>query len=367
MAEKADERFMQRALALAGRGNGKTSPNPMVGAVLVKGGRIIAEGFHSGAGRDHAEIVVLKKAGARARGATLYVNLEPCCHTGRTGPCTEAIIEAGVKRVVFAVKDPDRRVNGRGAARLRWAGVKVTSGVLRSQAALLNEKYLACQVNQRPFVILKMAQTLDGRIATAAGDSKWISEPASLKLAHQLRAEVDGVVVGMGTLRADNPSLTVRLVRGDDPYRIVLSGSLKFPRDCRLLKDNRDGRTIIASTASAIDRFLRRRRYGNMMYWEVAPGRNGFLDPVDFLKKAKGFGLQSLLIEGGGRVATSFLKAGLVDKYVAIIAPKLLGAGIDAVGDLDIRRLSKAVRMTRTTLGASGADIVLTGYPRKVD
>jgi diaminohydroxyphosphoribosylaminopyrimidine deaminase/5-amino-6-(5-phosphoribosylamino)uracil reductase len=356
---------MDRALSLALRGAGKTSPNPMVGAVVVKDGDIVGEGFHAGVGKDHAEVVALKRAGEAAAGATLYVTLEPCCHTGRTGPCTEAIIQAGIKRVVYPIKDPDPRVNGRGGARLRRAGISVRCGVLRDRGRLANEKYLGHLANGRPYVTLKTAQTLDGRIATARGDSQWLSGPDSLKFAHRLRAENDAVMVGMGTVRADNPSLTVRLVRGKSPYRVVLSRSLNFPRECRLLKSNQDQRTIIASIGQATRKFARRRHADELIFWELKSGSDGMIDLKDFLGRAEEFGLRSILVEGGGRLATSLLREGLVDKYVAIITPKVIGEGISSVGDLRIRKLSRAIGFDRSSFTASGADIIFSGYPRR--
>jgi diaminohydroxyphosphoribosylaminopyrimidine deaminase/5-amino-6-(5-phosphoribosylamino)uracil reductase len=337
----------------------------MVGAVVVKGRRIVGEGYHRYAGADHAERVALKQAGAKASAATLYVNLEPCCHTGRTGPCTEAIIKAGIRKVVFSVKDPDRRVNGKGAAALRRAGVTVANGLLQAEAQRLNEVYIGYHRNQRPFVILKTAQTVDGRIATATGDSKWISSLPSRKLAHRLRAEVDAVVVGMGTVRKDDPALTVRLVQGKDPYRIIVSRSLRFPRRCRLLDENTDTRTIIATTAGSVRRFSRPRRAksGGLIFWTVRKRRDGLLDLHDFLDKANDFGLRSLLVEGGSRLATSFLSEGLVDKYVAFVAPKIVGEGIVAVGQLQVRTLPEAVSLRRFSVEQSGPDFVFTGYP----
>jgi len=365
MADARDLTYMQRALELAARGRFTTAPNPMVGAVIVKNGRIIGEGYHRRAGSDHAEIVAMKHAKAPVKGSTVYVTLEPCCHTGRTGPCTDALIAAGVKRVVYAAQDPDNRVGGKGARKLRRAGIEVKSGVLRDESIRLNEIYFGYHQLGRPYIILKSAQTLDGRIAAASGDSKWISGPESLKMAHELRAQVDGVLVGMATVKADNPSLTVRHVKGSNPYRIVLSRSLTFPRQCRLLSDNDDYRTIIASEADAVARFSRTKRGGGLIYWTVKNGRNGALDVRDLVDQASRFGLQSLLVEGGSRVATAFLKAGLVDKYVAVIAPMVLGKGIDSIGDLGAKKIENAIVFERAELVRSGRDVIIVGYPKR--
>lgn len=340
MAVSADSRFMARALELAAKARGKTAPNPMVGAVLVKGGQVIGEGYHRRAGDDHAEIVALKASGGGARNSTLYVTLEPCCHVGRTGPCADRIIAAGVKRVVVAMQDPDPRVRGRGARTLRAAGIDVTMGVLREQARQLNEEFVKFHTVGQPFVTLKIAQSLDGRVATRTGDSQWITSAEARAYGHRLRAESDGVVVGMGTVRADNPTLTVRLVKGRNPFRIVVASHLRFPLRCKLVSANDDHRTIIASSEEEIQRYSRRSRNHNLTYWSVLQTRDGLIDLTDLLSQASAFGLRSLLVEGGAKLATSFLKAGLVDKIVVMTAPKIIGDGIDAVGDLQVRKLA---------------------------
>jgi diaminohydroxyphosphoribosylaminopyrimidine deaminase/5-amino-6-(5-phosphoribosylamino)uracil reductase len=360
-----DQEYMHRALTLAEQGRWLTSPNPMVGAVIVKNSRVVGEGYHRGPGLDHAEVAALGKAGHRARGATLFVNLEPCCHVGRTGPCTEAIVKAGITMVVAAVKDPNPLVNGKGVGLLRREGVAVEVGLLKREAVLLNDKHFGYYRNGRPYVILKTAQTLDGRIATITGDSKWISSAASLRLAHGLRAEVDAVVVGMGTVREDNPALTVRHVKGANPYRIVLSRSLDFPAKCRLLDDNGDYKSIVATTAPASARFASTKRGRRVILWDLGLNRAGAIDLSDFLRKADEFGLRSLLVEGGSTLATAFLRAGLVDKLVQVIAPVVMGQGIPSVGDLGIKRLSAAIRFDQSHFRASDGDTVFVGYPRR--
>ena len=364
MASEADKKYMHKALELARKGRFKTAPNPLVGSVIVRNGRIIGEGWHRKAGSDHAEIAAMKNAGSSVKGATVYVTLEPCCHTGRTGPCTDALIDAGVRRVVFAATDPDPRVKGKGARRLRNAGIEVSSGVLRRESERLNEIFFAYHRLGRPFIILKTAQTIDGRIASTTGDSKWISSKASRRMAHELRAEVDGVVVGGQTVRRDNPSLTVRHVNGSNPYRIVLTGSLRFPKECTLLDENTDYRTIVAGNGDLVSRFSRSKRGKGVIMWSLEMGNDGFLDVRDLVKQAHQFGLRSLLIEGGNRVATSFLKAGLVDKYIAFIAPKVLGEGVNAVGDLRIRAISRAITFNRSEMVPNGDDMIFVGYPK---
>lgn len=355
---------MQRALELAANGRGMTYPNPMVGALLVKSGRIVGEGYHRKVGGDHAEIAALKAAGFRAKGATLYVTLEPCCHTGRTGPCTEALIRAGIKDVVIASFDPDPRVNGQGAKILRKHGIKVRSGILRAESIGLNEAYFHYHRTGTPFVILKMAQSLDGRIATSTGDSKWISGKPARVYAHRLRSEAGAIVVGGETARTDDPALTVRLVKGQSPYRIVLSQSLKLPTTLQLLSRNNDRKTILASSEESIRRFMSQSAHPDLIYWSIDQTGNGMLDLSDFLRKAGSFGLRSLLVEGGSRLATAFLNHGLVDKYVAIIAPKIIGRGIETIGDLGINQVDQAIQFDRSRIETCGEDLIFEGYPK---
>lgn len=363
MVEKTEEKFMQLALRLAENGRGLTRPNPLVGAVIVKNGRVVGRGYHRRAGGPHAEVIALKEAGKAARGSSLFVNLEPCCHTGRTGPCTDRIIEAGVKRVIFSTRDPDPRVSGKGARSLRRAGIEVESGLMKKQARLTNDLFFGCHEKKRPYLILKTAQTLDGRIAASNGDSRWITSLAARKFAHRLRAEVDAVAVGMGTVIKDNPRLTVRHVKGSNPYRIVLTTSMRFPTKCHLIDDNSDFKTIVAGLPQKLERFAKSKRGGGIIGWKVAGSDSSGLDVNDFLEKAALFGIRSILIEGGASLATAFLKAGLVDKYIAITAPVLLGTGINAVGQLGIRRLSEAIRFEQSAVFACGCDTVFVGYP----
>lgn len=365
MADTVDRKQMERALLLAEKARGKTSPNPMVGAVLVKNGRVVGEGYHQAAGRDHAEIVAIKKAKGDSRSATLYVSLEPCCHTGATLPCAEAIIKAGIKKVVYAVKDPDPRVSGRGVRALRKAGVEVVGGLLKKQARLLNEQFFGYYENGRPYVILKYAQSLDGRIATSSGDSKWITGPEARKFAHQLRADVDAVMVGAATVRKDDSALTVRHVRGANPYRVIVTSSLKLPRKCRLLNENDDSRTIIASSSNPDRRSFARGGKSNLIFWQVRPTRDGLLDVGDLVHKADMFGLRSLLIEGGARLVTSFLQAGLVDKIVVFTAPMVIGRGVDAIGELGVKKLCDAVKIEQGSFTTLGRDSVFIGYPKR--
>ena len=363
MAAKADREYMQRALQLAEKGRLTSSPNPMVGAVIVKGGKVIGEGFHATPGKPHAEILALKQAGPSARGGTLYLNLEPCCHHGRTGPCTEAILSAGLKRVVFAIRDANPLVSGKGARILRKAGIEIATGLMRQEALLQNDKYFSFHANGRPFTILKTAQSLDGRIATSSGDSKWITSSQARKRGHALRAEVDAVLVGMGTVRSDNPALTVRHLKGPNPYRIIISTNLKFPKTCRLVDENSDYRTIIATTEAQATRFARTKRGKDLIFWSIKKNRNGSLNLNDLLSKARDFGIASILIEGGAATATSFLQAQLVDKVMAIVAPLIIGDGLSAVGQLHTTKIDEAIQLRNATYTQVGSDCIIAGYP----
>jgi diaminohydroxyphosphoribosylaminopyrimidine deaminase/5-amino-6-(5-phosphoribosylamino)uracil reductase len=356
-----DERYMRLALKLARRGLGRTSPNPMVGAVIVKDGRIISQGYHKAFGLDHAEVAALKNAKEEVAGATLYVSLEPCRHHGKTPPCTEAIIGAKIDRVVVGMLDPDPRMRGESVKLLRQKGIKVTDGVLEAEARALNEKYVKHRAAGIPYVTLKWAQTLDGRIATAKGSSRWIASPPSLKLAHKLRAVNDAILVGVNTVLKDDPQLTTRLVRGRNPLRIVLDSRLRTPLDARVLKDRDKAKTLVVTTPRAPAPKLAALEKKGVEVLTVPPDKDGRIDLKKLLKALGERDVASLLVEGGGEVLTSFLRLGLADKLVVIIAPKILGKGTDSVGDLNITDLAKAYKLTFDKVYRSGEDIVVEG------
>src|SRR4030066_1792998 len=243
----SNKTFMQKALSLAAKGKNRTSPNPMVGAVIVKGDKIIAADYHRKAGTPHAEILALKKAGSKARGAALYINLEPCCHTEKkTPPCTKSIIRSGIQKVVVALLDPNPKVSGRGIKKLQAAGIKTDVGIMKSKAEKLNEAFIKFITKKEPFVILKIAQSIDGKIATAKGESRWITGKEAREYVHKLRNEVDAVLVGIGTVRKDNPSLDCRIKGGRNPYRIIVDSNLCISLNAKVLKHN-DNKTIIAA------------------------------------------------------------------------------------------------------------------------
>ena len=356
-----DELYMRRALKLAQKSVGRSSPNPMVGAVIVKGARLIAEGYHKYYGADHAEVAALKNARESVAGATLYVTLEPCRHYGKTPPCTDAIIKSKIGRVVIGMLDPDPRMRGESVKLLNQNGIKTTVGVLESDCLSLNEKYIKHRTTGMPFVTLKFAQTLDGRIAAADGSTTRISSPPSLKLAHKLRATHDAILVGVSTIIKDNPQLTTRLVKGRNPLRVILDSTLRIPLTAKVLQNQDKAKTLVAATPRAAKQKLAALQKMGIEVLTVPPDKDGTVDLKNLLKTLGERNITSLLVEGGGAVITSFLRLHLVDKLVVIIAPKILGKGTDSVGDLNITELSKAFKLSFNKIYRSGEDIVVEG------
>jgi diaminohydroxyphosphoribosylaminopyrimidine deaminase/5-amino-6-(5-phosphoribosylamino)uracil reductase len=359
--QAADEKFMRLARRLARRGLGKTSPNPMVGAVIVREGRIIAQGYHHYFGGDHAEVDALKNTSEDVRGATMYVTLEPCRHHGKTPPCVDAVIKSWVGRVVIGMSDPDKRVNGRSIALLKEKGIDVTVGVLEEECRALNETYIKHRSTGLPYVTLKFAQTLDGRIATATGSSTWITSPASLKLAHKLRATHDALLVGAGTILKDNPQLTTRLVKGRNPLRVVLDSNLKIPPGVKIFQDQARARTVVATTAWDAEAKLAALKRMGVEVLITPPDADGRVDLGALLKTLGEREITSVLVEGGAETLTSFLRLGLADRVIAIIAPKILGKGTETIGELNITDLNQALKLTVTRVYRSGGDIVVEG------
>ena len=364
MTSAADARFMARALALAAEGLGRTFPNPPVGAVFVRGGRVVGEGFHHRAGAPHAEIEALRAAGGRVRGATLYVTLEPCSHHGRTPPCADALVGLGLRRVVVALVDPNPRVRGRGIGKLRRAGIPVAVGPGAEEARLLTAGYRSRVLHGRPLVTLKLATTLDGRIAAAGGDARWITGPAARRLAHALRDVSDAVLVGAGTVRADDPRLTCRLPGGHDPVRIVLAGpALRLPARARVLARGGPPTWVVAPRGAPAARVAALRRRGVEVL--LVPGRRGRVPFAALVRLLGARGLTSLLVEGGGTVAAEALRARAVDRLVLFVAPAILGGdGVAAVGPLGRVRVRDAVRVGGLAVAHVGPDLVLEGRVR---
>ena len=361
-----DEQMMARAISLARNGLGRTSPNPLVGAVIVRDGRIVAEGWHRKAGTPHAEIHALNMAGELARGATVYVSLEPCAHYGRTGPCAKALVEAGVSRVVVAMMDPNPKVAGKGIAILQEAGIEVTTGVLEQEARQLNEVFLKWMTTGLPFVALKNAMTLDGKIATAAGQSQWITNEASRYETHRLRDIYDGILVGINTALADNPSLTTRLkeYQGRNPVRIVVDSRARLPLTAKLVTDGA-ARTIVAVTEQAPAERVEALRSAGVEI--IVAGSSNHVDMQSLMEQLGAMKISSVLVEGGGSVNFSLLQAGLVDRVYAFIAPKLVG-GRDALTPVEgegFQELDRAVELENIQLRQLGSDVLLTGIVKR--
>ncbi|HYB42507.1 MAG TPA: bifunctional diaminohydroxyphosphoribosylaminopyrimidine deaminase/5-amino-6-(5-phosphoribosylamino)uracil reductase RibD, partial [Candidatus Methylomirabilis sp.] len=317
---------MGHALALAERGRGLCTPNPMVGAVVVAGGRVVGEGFHSRAGGPHGEVEALDRAADRARGATLYVTLEPCNHHGRTPPCADAVRAAGIRRVVAAVADPNPRVHGGGARALQEAGLEVVVGCLAEEARACNRVFFTAMERQRAHVTLKCAASLDGKIAAADGSSRWITGEPARREAHRLRSESDGVMVGIGTVLADDPALTVRLEAPwpREPWRIVVDSRARLPLDARVIRAGSPSRVIAAVADEApADSVARLEASGVSVL--ACKSREGRVDPVDLCSRLFASDVTGVLLEGGGRLNGAFVEAGLVDRVAMFVAPLLLG------------------------------------------
>jgi diaminohydroxyphosphoribosylaminopyrimidine deaminase/5-amino-6-(5-phosphoribosylamino)uracil reductase len=357
-----DEQWMKRAIRLAEKGRGRTSPNPMVGAVLVKEGIVVGEGYHARAGEAHAEIIALRKAREEARGSTLYINLEPCTHYGRTPPCVPVIIEAGVRRVVIGIEDPNPLIKAKGLESLAKAGLEVKVGILEKECRRLNEAFYKYILKREPFVILKAAATLDGKIATRDGESKWISGETSRRFVHRLRDQVDGVVVGIDTVLQDDPMLTARVKGGRDPFRIVLDSRLRIPEEAKVIKAD-PSKTIIATTElAARDKRQRLEKMGAQILVLDSEHERVSLKPL--LSKLVEMGMMSLLLEGGSQINGSFLDEGLIDKFLLFLSPRLMGdpKALGIFGGRGVSNLNEAVAVREISTKRIGEDVFVEGY-----
>lgn len=355
-----DRELMAEALRLARRGLGRTSPNPAVGAVIVRRGEIVGRGFHRIAGGPHAEVFALRQAAGRAKGATLYVTLEPCCHFGRTPPCVDAVVGAGIARVVIGARDPNPRVRGRGVARLRRKRIEVVVGVLEAECRSLNEDFEKHVTTGMPFVILKLAATLDGRIATAEGDSRWVTGAASRRRVHEMRNRWDSVLVGSETVRQDDPELTCRVRGGRDPVRVIVDGRLRSAESARVFT-REPARTRLYTLADRSRKAMRLARRGVILRRGGGERRGSLRGVLADLGRS---GIQSVLIEGGGRVAASALREGLVDRLALFLAPKVLGGeGRPMVAELGLRRLTEAIPIADWSFSRLGEDLLIEGRP----
>jgi diaminohydroxyphosphoribosylaminopyrimidine deaminase/5-amino-6-(5-phosphoribosylamino)uracil reductase len=374
-----DEQYIKRTFRLALRAEGKTSPNPLVGAILVKNGKTLAEDFHRKAGTPHAEALAITQAGDQARGATLYVNLEPCCHTAkRTPPCTREITRAGIRKVIVAMKDPNPKVSGMGIAELEGSGIEVRCGILEKDAMRLNEAYIKYITTGKPFVILKIAMTLDGKIATPEGESKWITGYAARRQVHRLRNSVDAVLTAIGTVKADDPSLTARFPGSKNPLRIVIDPNLDIHPDSKILQ--MPPQTIIVSRSTDPDPALPKGDEGGSPMSSQDPKfthlqQSGiqfifYRDTLDLQWLMEKFGerqITSVLIEGGSSLNAHALEDAVVDKVMIFIAPKMIGGrnSYPAVGGKTFRKLEDAYKLRDMSVTKIGDDILIEGYVQR--
>jgi len=356
------------ALDLAVQGRGYTSPNPLVGAVVVNDGIVVGKGFHEAVGQNHAEVNALNDAGDRAKGATLYVTLEPCNHFGRTPPCTQRVIDAGIKRAVVAMQDPNTAVKGGGNDYLRSHGIEVTEGIGEKRARKINEAFIKYTQTQRPFVILKCAATLDGRIAARTGDAKWITGERSREYVHHLRHAADAIMVGIGTVKADDPSLTTRLknIRTKDPLRIILDTELSIDTNAKVLQLKSEASAIIVTGDSVSAK--KKKRIEQQGTQVISVGlKDGRIDLNALMNRLGAMGVTSLLIEGGSRVSASAMAAGVVEKIIFFFAPKILGGddGIPICKGPGPDLISDCIHVDEITTRQFGNDVMIEGYIKK--
>jgi diaminohydroxyphosphoribosylaminopyrimidine deaminase/5-amino-6-(5-phosphoribosylamino)uracil reductase len=353
---------MQECLTLAKKGIGYVSPNPMVGCVVVKNGKVVGRGYHKIFGKPHAEVNALSIAGRRAVGSTLYVNLEPCSHFGKTPPCADLIISKKVKKVVIAMRDPNPIVNGRGIKKLRAAKIDVLEHVLEANAKKLNEKFVKSVKQKTPFVTLKIAETLDGRIADSTGSSKWITNSQSQKYAHELRAQHDAILVGANTVIKDNPQLNVRHAKGNNPLRVVIDGRLASPIYSKVFKDTAN--TVVFTSAEAFNlrktKVAQLERQGVRVLKLSSKSKQISLNQV--MKQLHKINISSILVEGGANILSQFINEKLADKLVVIIAPKILGDGMHSITLSKNLSIKKVLQLNNVSVDKLGGDVLVEGY-----
>ncbi len=364
-----DSEYMKRALQLAENGIGRVNPNPLVGAVVVKDGRIIGEGWHRAYGQAHAEVNAVGYAESNAeivKGATVYVNLEPCCHYGKTPPCSELLIRKQVSRVVIGMLDPNPLVAGKGAQQLREAGVEVTVGVLEHECRKLNEVFCHFMKYRRPYIVLKAAMSLDGKIAAPSGESKWITEEAARRDVQLLRNRYSAIMTGVGTVIKDDPELTCRLEGGRNPTRVILDSSLRIPLDSRVLTDQERNRTVIACIEGASSEKASRLEARGAEVLRCN-SRNGRIDLKDLMERLGGLSIDSVLLESGAEVNDSAFSQGIVDKLILYIAPKIIGGekSKTVVGGHGIERLDQAYALQIESMERVGEDLRIIAYQKE--
>jgi len=351
-------KYMELALKLAEKGKGNVSPNPLVGALIVKRGRVVGRGWHRKCGEAHAEVCALKEAGKKSRQSIMYVTLEPCSHWGRTPPCTEKIVEAGVREVVIGTKDPNPLVSG--YSELKFRGVKTRIGILEEEAKKLNEPYMKWIKTKRPFVVVKAAMSLDGQIATRTGDSKYITGREARKFVHELRAEYDAVMIGSNTALKDNPQLTTRLVKGRNPIKIVVDSMLKLPLSANIVK-NEPTRLIMVTSKKAPKAKIKKfqQKGAHILIVDTIKGKISLQELMKELGKRE---ISSILIEGGAELNAEAIKTRIVDKVFFFISPRLIGGGLSALGDLGITKVDGSIKLKNLNYKQIGRDILLEGY-----
>lgn len=361
----ADSKYMNRALTLAKKGLGETYPNPAVGCVIVKNGTIVGEGWHKRAGGHHAEVHALEMAGSEACGSDVYVTLEPCNHTGKTPPCSEALIRAGVRRVVAGMSDPNPEVNGGGLRALQQAGIETLCGVLEEKCRAINRPFLKFMTTGLPYVTYKCAMTLDGKIASVTGDSRWISGEASRRIVHRMRADSNAIMVGVDTIIADNPLLTVRHIKGRDPLRIIVDSTLRTPASVAVLSGKMAQGTMIATTETNPKVHARYLKTGARLL--VCGAENGKVNLHDLWSKLGELGIHALLLEGGSHLAGEALRQGLIDQCVFFYAPKVVGSdGFSPFAITGITNMARTITFHDLSMRRVGTDIMVTTFPENL-
>ena len=365
--KETHDKFMKLALKEARKGLGRTSPNPAVGAVIVREGKVIASGYHHRAGMPHAEVDAFGKIGNRAYGGTLYVTLEPCNHFGKTPPCTELILKSGVEKVVVGMRDPNPLVTGGGCAYLKKKGIEVVTGILKDECIALNEAFIKFISTGRPFVIAKSAITLDGWTATSAQHSQWITNEKSRGFVHRLRDRVDAVMMGIGTVLADDPTMTARfkVKQGKDPIRIVVDTNFRTPPDAKVMRSQSSAHTIIATSMDGNRRYLNSERKPKGVETLVCPTVDGKVDLLALMEKLGEMSIASVLVEGGAMILGAMLRAQLIDKFYVFIAPKILGGGdgIPMVAGCGPKTMEESLKLRNIKVKRFGDDVLIRGYP----
>ena len=345
-------------MKLAEKGKGYVSPNPLVGCVIVKRGRVVGRGWHKKCGEAHAEVCALKEAGKKAKDGIMYVNLEPCSHWGRTPPCTERIVEEHVREIIIGMKDPNPIING--YQELKFRGLKTKIGILGNECKKLNETYMKYIKTKRPFVLVKAAMSLDGKIATKTGDSRYITGREARKLVHNLRAELDAIMVGINTLLKDNPELTVRLTKGRNPIKIIVDSKLKISLNAKIVK-NEPSKLIVVTTKKANKKKIKQLHQKGAKVLIINQKR-GKIDLKNLMKELGKLEITSIMIEGGAELNAEAIRSGIVDKILFFISPRMIGKGLAAIGDLGIKKVDRSINLKNINYRKVGREMLIEGY-----